>query len=299
MGHLIGDIADIEFTSDALDGAFSYFNDGHGSYVKRRLVPSEQVQLREGILNTALWPIVPPVADPRHGSAILSLIYLALAFEPFAKFLVAEAIRKRHIPPQPVGLGSHLLNVVTGLPSAIRFSVDFLWHRYVSRPRIPGFFIRNKARRYPLAYHAEQIPHGESRVTLAEASDRTGLPRLRIDLRFHEIDAKSIVRTHELLEAWLLEAGLGRLHWRHPPDRRVEAVMQLAQHGTHQIGTIRMGRDRTDAVVDSELRTFDVPNLFVASTAVLPTSSQANPTLTAIALAMRLAQNWSKIAAPA
>lgn len=295
MGHLIGDIADIEFASDALDRAFDYFDDGHGSYVRRRFVPSQDVQLREQILNVAMWPIVPPVADVRHGSAILSMIYLALAFEPLGRRLVAEAIRKRHIPREPVDVGAHMLNVLTGLPRAMFFSADFIWRRYFATPRIPGFFIRNKGRRYPLAYHSEQIPRPESRVTLSGDCDRTGLPKLRVDLRFHELDAKSVVRTHELLAAWLERTRLGCLHWRQPPGERVDAVLALAQHGTHQIGTIRMGSDRTRAVVDRNLRTFDAPNLFVASTAVMPTSGQANPTLTAVALAMRLAHDWKSL----
>ena len=77
-----------------------------------------------------------------------------------------------------------------------------------------------------------------------------------------------------------------------PDDQRMSAVLKQARHGTHQIGTIRMGTNRNEAVVDRNLRTFDCPNLSVVSTAVLPTSSQANPTLTAIALAMRLAHYW-------
>ena len=133
---------------------------------------------------------------------------------------------------------------------------------------------------------------------LSEDCDRTGLRKLRIDLRFDRRDAISVVRTHELLEAWLQKTGLGRLHWRHVGNEdRIDAVMALAQHGTHQIGTARMGSDQSSAVVDRDLRTFDVPNLFVASTAVMPTSGQANPTLTAIALAMRLAADWDRLSA--
>ncbi len=50
-----------------------------------------------------------------------------------------------------------------------------------------------------------------------------------------------------------------------------------------------MGADRTRGVVDGDCRGFDTPNLYVVSTAVLPTSGQANPTLTAVQLGLRLA----------
>jgi choline dehydrogenase-like flavoprotein len=74
-----------------------------------------------------------------------------------------------------------------------------------------------------------------------------------------------------------------------PPEERAAAVLAEARHGNHQIGTVRMGTDRRTAVVDGECRAFDVPNLYVVSTAVLPTSGQANPTLTAVQLGLRLA----------
>jgi choline dehydrogenase-like flavoprotein len=55
-----------------------------------------------------------------------------------------------------------------------------------------------------------------------------------------------------------------------------------------------MGTDRRAAVVDGDCRSFDVANLYVVSTAVLPTSGQANPTLTAVQLALRLADRLAR-----
>lgn len=290
MGHVIGEIADIVFSDDKMDKAFDFFVDEHGSYVRRRFVPSDDVQLREKLLNVAMWPVVPPVADPRHGSAILSLVYLALAFGPVGRLVVAEAIRKRHVPDKPEKILSHMVNLFKGMPSAIGFVANFFRRRYFSKTRLPGFFILNKGRRYGLSYHSEQIPHPQSRVTLQSELDRTGLPKLKIDLRFHEQDAVSIVRTHDLFEEWLKQTEMGYLEYRVPSSERVSAVLAQAKHGTHQIGTARMALDSRTGVVDRNLRTFDCPNLFVASSAVLPTSGQANPTLTVIALALRLAE---------
>jgi hypothetical protein len=292
MGHVTGHIAEIVFRNTELAGAFDYFIDSHGSYVRRRFVPSESTQLREKILNSAMYPVVPGVSDPRHGSAILSLVYLALAYPPVGRLIVAEAIRKLHIPSEPVDIAAHAINVLKGLPSAIAVSSDFLWRRYMTKSRLPGFFIHSKTLRYRLAYHSEQTPQPNSRVTLSTHADRTGLAKICVDLRFDEIDARSVVRTHELLSDWLIRTGFGHLEWSLPADKRISAVLAQAKHGTHQIGTIRMGTNRSDGVVDQNLRTFDSANLFVASTAVLPTSGQANPTLTAIALAMRLAHKW-------
>jgi hypothetical protein len=292
MAHVSGSIADIGFSNKVLAGAFDYFVDPHGSYVRRRFVPSQSTQLREKILNSAMYPTVPAVADFRHGSAILSLVYLVLAYRPLARLIVPDAIRNMHITSKPVNVTSHLLNVVKGLPTAIAISTNFLRRRYMTRMRLPGFFIRSKNLRYRLVYYSEQTPQPDSRVVLSVEHDRTGLARIRVDLRFHESDARSVVRTHELFSDWLIRTGFGHLEWNVPSDKRIGAVLAQAKHGTHQIGTIRMGASRNDGVVDRNLCTFDCPNLCVVSTAVLPTSSQANPTLTAIALAMRLAHSW-------
>jgi choline dehydrogenase-like flavoprotein len=51
-------------------------------------------------------------------------------------------------------------------------------------------------------------------------------------------------------------------------------------------------------VVDADCRVHSVNNLYVAGSAVFPTSSQANPTLTLIALSLRLGRHLSQRLAP-
>jgi Choline dehydrogenase and related flavoproteins len=57
----------------------------------------------------------------------------------------------------------------------------------------------------------------------------------------------------------------------------------------HLMGTMIMGDDPKDSVVDKDCRTHDHPNLFIASVGVIPAAGVVNPTLTAIALAIRSA----------
>ncbi|WP_336966222.1 GMC oxidoreductase [Sphingobium aquiterrae] len=289
MGHLMGEIADIVFRDAGIARAFDFFVDRHGSYVRRRIVPTMAAQLENGLLNSAFWPVVPPVADPRHGSAILSAAYLALSIPPLGRMIVAEAIRRRHVGNRPGNLGTHILNVARGLPSAMAFAVSFLRRRHDRRYRLPGFFILNDRNRFGLSYHGEQVPRRDSRVWLSGETDRLGLPSLTIDLRFSTQDAESVVKTHDLLEAWLTRHDVGHLEHRCARDERAAMVLSQASHGTHQIGVTRMGTSRHRGIVDGDLRCFDSPNLFLASCGVLPTSGQANPTFTVVALALRLA----------
>jgi choline dehydrogenase-like flavoprotein len=59
--------------------------------------------------------------------------------------------------------------------------------------------------------------------------------------------------------------------------------------GTHQLGTTRMASKAEDGVVNEHLAVDGMANLFVVSSSVLLTSSQANPTVMVIVLALRLA----------
>ena len=298
MGHVIGEIADIVFEDAGADRAFDFAIDTHASYVRRRITPSPSLLRDENLLNCAFWPVVPRVSDPAHRDGFLSAVALALSVDPIGARILPEAIRRRHIP---LGMprAPHVWNLVRDLPSASLEVPALLWRRYGAKIPAPAFFKRNSARRYGLAYHAEQAPRRESCVTLTGEKDRTGLPRLAIDLRFSHDDAASVVRLHEHLGRWLTTTGLGRLEHRHSVANGIGAVLEQASHGTHQIGTARMAASAATGVVDKDLRAFGAENLYIASSAVLPTSGQANPTLTVMALGMRLVDHLTGHVAPA
>ncbi len=289
MGHLFGSIADLVFLREGADAEFLFAKDGSGRYARRRLALDAATQARLGLLNMAAWPEPPPIHDSRHGDAILSLAFLALAAPLLGPRLAPEAIRLRKIGPAPRRVAPHLWNALRGAPRAAAFAARFLAARYGSDVRLPGFFILNRARRYELHHHAEHLPRADSRATLSDARDALGRRRLRVDLRFGVEDARSVVGTIEAMAERLSAAGLARVEWRVPPEARIDAVLAQASDGFHQIGTARMSRDPRQGVVDADARVHGVANLFLAGSAIFPSSGQANPTLTAVALALRLA----------
>jgi choline dehydrogenase-like flavoprotein len=92
------------------------------------------------------------------------------------------------------------------------------------------------------------------------------------------------MRLQALLDCHLRRQGIGRL------DATGEDFSdRLYRDASHHIGTARMSRDPRDGVVDEQCAVHGVGNLFVAGSAVFPTSGHANPTLTIVALAIRLA----------
>ena len=56
----------------------------------------------------------------------------------------------------------------------------------------------------------------------------------------------------------------------------------------HHMGTTRMHRDPDQGVVDPDCRVHDLSNLFIAGSSVFPTAGRNVPTLTLVALAIRL-----------
>jgi choline dehydrogenase-like flavoprotein len=294
MGHLEGRIAEIAFAWPELDRALDFFVDASGRYVRRRITVADHVQQRDGLLNLAAWPDNPALSNPTHGSAILSLAYLSLAIPGLGGLLAPEAVRRKHLDGSAREVAAHLRNLLCGAPRAAAAAARFLRHRYVSKPRLPGFFVANAARRYALFYHAEQAPNRDSRVRLAASHDALGIPRLCVDLRYSECDAISVVATHRIIDRHLRQTGIGRLDYVVPEENRIAAVLDQAADGYHQIGTTRMAAVPARGVVDADCRVHGTPNLFIASSSIFPSSGQANPTLLLCAFSARLADHLAR-----
>jgi choline dehydrogenase-like flavoprotein len=133
----------------------------------------------------------------------------------------------------------------------------------------------------------EQAPNPQSRVRLGDETDRLGVPRVQLEWRLSAIDKRSLLRAHELVARELARAGLGRLQILLDPD---DATWPADLAGSrHHMGTTRMHPDPAQGVVDASCRVHGVANLFVAGSSVFPTSGAAGPTITIVALAIRLA----------
>jgi len=126
-------------------------------------------------------------------------------------------------------------------------------------------------------------------VVLTGQTDALGMPRLKADWRYTRADVETVSRSLALLAEDIRRSGTGTFDY--DPAGVEQEMTRYGAYGGHHIGTARMGSDPSASVVDSDCRVHGIGNLYVAGSAVFPTSSQANPTLTAIALALRLADH--------
>lgn len=299
MGHVYGSVAEMTIDSPTLDAGIDYFQSSDACYVRRRFTPSADLQRRMGLSNVSFWPDYPTINDPAHRNGVLSFAYLALSVPWIGRRIVMESIRRNYVGSGKPRRMPHVGNVLRDAPATGVFIPQFLYRRYIAQPRMPGFFQRNASRRYAIRFHAEHLPNPESRVRLSGETDALGLPRLAIDLRYSEADTEPLLRAHECFDAWLQRSGLGRMHWSAPADERSSYIIDQCYDGHHQIGTTRMAENARSGVVDGQCRVFGAANLFVAGSSVFATSGAANPTLTATALAMRLAALLAKEAVSA
>jgi choline dehydrogenase-like flavoprotein len=290
MGHISGKIASIQFSAPEVIRDLDFKLDDSGAYYRRRFVLSSEVQIQNRLLNTAFWPDNPPLYDPAHRSGVLSAVFLALAFPPVGRRLLPEAIRLAHTGPRPYRLAEHLRNAVVGIPRGVTDMYRIVNDRFVKKPRKPGFIVPNRGGKYALHYHAEQVPQCDSRITLDDELDPFGVPRAVIDLRFSDQDVESVIASHRLMDDALRANEIGRLEYWYPAEQLPEKVYAQAADGFHQTGTTRMGNDPATSVVGPDLQVHGLNNLYIASSSVFPTTGQANSTLLAVALGVRLAE---------
>jgi choline dehydrogenase-like flavoprotein len=142
-----------------------------------------------------------------------------------------------------------------------------------------------------LTVRVEQSPDPESRITLRESDlDALGMPRIDLHWQIRPEDDRALRRAMEIFGAEAARAGLGRL-WT-PTDGG--GFSWTAQPGGHHMGTTRMTTDASRGVVDGNCRAHDVENLYLAGSSVFTTGGSANPTLTIVALAERLADHLAE-----
>ncbi|MFH7243848.1 MAG: GMC oxidoreductase [Spirulina sp.] len=166
-------------------------------------------------------------------------------------------------------------------------------HKRFNRPiPYPHILLRN---------HLEQSPQRHSRICLSRQRDALGMPRLQVYLAISRQDQDSLVRFHDLLGQRLQALGLGRLEspllGGDPASQ--EGAWATLTDSSHHMGTTRMGRHPRQGVVDDQGQLHGCANLFIASSSVFPTGGHANPTLTLLALALRLADHLKTQVLPA
>jgi len=158
-------------------------------------------------------------------------------------------------------------------------TIGFLWRKLTGGQPFPVQALRAH-------FSSEPMPDPDSQVRLGSERDALGLRKVEVAWRTGARDIEAAARTVRLLGSELGRTGFGRLHA--PMLEGAPAWPDSLYGDQHHMGTTRMHDDPRRGVVDADCRVHGLANLFVAGSSVFPTAGAANPTLTIVALALRL-----------
>jgi choline dehydrogenase-like flavoprotein len=143
-----------------------------------------------------------------------------------------------------------------------------------------------------LSTRLDPAPIPDSRVTLGDERDAFGMPRVQLDWQLSEVDRRSAIHALEALGQEVGRAGIGRVQMQIEADGPWPSD---TQGGYHHMGTTRMSADPRTGVVDADCRVHGLANLYVAGSSVFTTGGSATPTMTLIALSLRLADHLREL----
>jgi choline dehydrogenase-like flavoprotein len=210
--------------------------------------------------------------------------YLMVQGAPQTAGRFDDEVRMYKAPPPEVS-SEHFYETDPSQPYKRGWSIQTVsplpitWAEHVAAQGHWGETLREYMRDYvhwaTLGALCELLPQAGNRVTLADETDRHGLPVAHFSYSQCDNDRQLISAATSVMEDLLHAAG-------------AEEVMTIKRYA-HLVGGARMA-DRPEAgVVDRNQLVFGLDNLYITDGSVLPTQGAANPALTIMALAARLA----------
>ncbi|MCE9646576.1 MAG: GMC family oxidoreductase [Chloroflexi bacterium] len=200
--------------------------------------------------------------------------------QAMADFMEVNDILRHATAPAP-RLFRALVKCLQGAPEILSASSQIVRHKL--RP----------AYQWGIRMQLETVPNPESRVLLSEKRDALGMPRIDLRWKMTGQDLQSFHGFEEILYAALPKLGIQARRFAHAVD--ADGWPVTLQVGKHHMGTTRMDDNPRLGVVDRHSRVHDTTNLYIASSSVFPSSGMANPTLTIVALALRLADRLKTV----
>ena len=276
-------VSGIEVDDDSgLVTGVRYFKDGRERRQRARMVAvcGYSIETPRLLLNSATkrWP------NGLCNDNDLVGRYVMVQGAPQAAGRFDEEVRMYKAPPPEVS-SEQFYETMPGKPYRRGFSIQTVsplpitWAEHVAAQGHWGTVLREYMADYvhwaTIGALCEYLPQAENRVTLAAQTDRYGLPVAQFTYSLCDND-KLLLDDARAMQARILEAA---------GATEVITIDRTA----HLIGGARMSARPEAGVVDADLRTWAIPNLYVVDGSVLPTQGAANPALTIMAVAARAA----------
>ena len=149
---------------------------------------------------------------------------------------------------------------------------------------------------YELFTRIEQAPNPGSRVTLDSEKDALGMPRATLHWELTPLEKRSIRKIYELIGQQVGKAGAGRVRlMEYLQDPNDNSWPTFTGGGWHHMGTTRMSDNPKNGVVDPNCTVHGISNLHIGGASCYVTAAAPNPTLTLVALSLRLSDHLKQI----
>jgi choline dehydrogenase-like flavoprotein len=145
---------------------------------------------------------------------------------------------------------------------------------------------------YELFTRIEQYPNPDCRITLDTEKDALGVPRAKLHWQLGDLEKRSIRNLFQIIGQQVGLAGIGRVRlMEYLQDETDKSWPSFTGGGWHHMGATRMHEDPKKGVVDSNCRVHSMENLFIAGDSCFTTGGAINPTLSIVALSLRLSDH--------
>jgi len=248
---------------------FNILRGADGIEVEVGLTLAPQEQERQGLLNCSA--VLQYLGDPQSGVTAAQDIWRSLKAGHWAADMGEKVA---HVAAD---LGSFTRTLVRRIASGHSLALE-------GAAGVPS-------RSAAIVLDLEQAPDPDSRILLSEQRDALGLRRVKADWRIGELERRTAAAFTRMIGAEFARLDIGRLRlepW--VQDERLP-LSDALKETYHYIGTTRMAVDPRQGVTDADCAVHGMRNLYVSGSSVFPTAGQANPTLTIVALALRLADH--------
>jgi choline dehydrogenase-like flavoprotein len=270
---------------------YEFEKDDEGVYCRRRFWLTPEAQQKYKTANVIGFFFRNVSDESEHRNAMVSLVMLVKTVLGGARKGPKRLLQI--LRDQRKELASHLMIVLKDAPSLFGQVAAVFYTRFIQKRRLPIILPQRKHNHFPLFYQTEHTPLHDSRVYLDyESRDDFGMPRLVASVKFCELDYHTIRTFVKMFQARLEASGVGTFHLSKSDEEFLaNPEKKKFNSNAHNIGTTRMATSPEFGVVDTDCKVYGMKNLYIAGASVFPTSSHANPTLTLIALALRLGEH--------
>jgi choline dehydrogenase-like flavoprotein len=251
--------------NNLFDFKYNYQNpavSAHGTRVAGHFRLSPLVQERERVLNAYSWLLSRFPLEESVNAGNLKRLRQSLRTNPPFSWPVLRALLRAGLTPHEV-----------------------LWRLVVLHARPRAWVTHHR-----LEIVIEQSANPESRVSLSDQLDALGANRVKVKWQLGDLERHTFQKNFSIVAAALQKHGLDLVEGANEALNRPDWA-HFAQGTYHHIGTTRMHASRTQGVVDPDCKVHDLENLYIAGSSVFPTGGAHTPTMTLVALAVRLARH--------